>query len=217
MQDQPFGLSAPVPAIYPLLADHQRNERWPKQNLFAVLLEWMVRFNIAFKLNIPEIALCIDRLRITRYGHFRYGHNGFGLKGEIAINERYLSDQRPSWQILGTLLHELLHAWQQEHGTPGRGNYHNAEFREKALQLGLIIDRRGVTQYAETSPFKDLLAEHGVDISELPRPVMRQAGESKLKKWVCGCGFGVRVAVADFRARCLECGQVFRRVNSNRR
>ncbi len=34
-------------------------------------------------------------------------------------------------------------------------------------------------------------------------------GDSKLKKWSCGCPVNVRVAVADFRAVCLDCGEQF--------
>jgi hypothetical protein len=201
---------AAAPAIYPLLAGHQRSEPWAGQKLIAELQGWAERFNVAFKLNVPEIALCLDRLHVNRYGHFRYGHNGFGLKGEIAVNIRYLFGERASWEVLGTLLHELLHAWQQVHGTPGKGNYHNRQFRTKALGLGLIIDRRGVTDYAADSPFKELLRRYGVALPdyEFAPVTRRQKGESKLKKWSCRCT-NIRVAIADFQARCLKCDHVF--------
>lgn len=197
--------------IYPLLADHQRSESWSGQPLIALLQSWVERFNVEFKLDIPEIVLCLDPLPANRFGQFRYGHNGFGLKGEIAINARYLTDQRAIWEILGTLLHEMLHGWQQVHGTPGKRNHHNIEFRDKARDLGLVIDRRGVTGYAADSPFKALLRNHGIDVpaSEV-LPIARPTrGRSKLKKWSCGCT-NVRVAVADFRAQCLKCNGVFR-------
>ncbi len=61
----------------------------------------------------------------------RHGHNGFSLLGEIAINSPHLATQ-DSWQVLETLFHELLHAWQQGHGRPGKRNYHNHELRGKA-------------------------------------------------------------------------------------
>ena len=201
-----------VPAIYPLLADHQRSEEhWAGQTLNAELQTWVNRFNVEFKLDIPEIVLCLDPLSISRYGHFRYGYNGFGLKGEIAINTRYLTDQRSIWEILGTLLHEMLHAWQQVYGTPGKRNHHNAELRRRAATLGLVIDRRGVTGYSAESPFKELLRQYGLAVPETDiLPVTRRPpSKSKLKKWSCGCT-NVRVAIADFRARCLKCQQEFR-------
>jgi hypothetical protein len=198
--------------IYTALAKHHRDEAWGGQELIAGLQTWADRFIAEFKLDIDDIALCIDQLSINRYGHFRRGHNGFGLRGEIAINSRYLTGERELWEVLGTLLHELLHAWQETHGTPGKRNHHNAEFQAKARELGLNIDRRGVTGYAADSPFKELLRKCGVSVPdyETKPPATRPRGESKLKKWSCGCTTA-RVAVADFRARCLKCGNEFKR------
>ena len=139
---------------------------------------------------------------------FAYGHNGFGLKGEIIINRSHLKGE--FWEVLGTLLHELLHGWQQAHGKPGRGNYHNKEFRDKAASYGLLIDHRGVTQYVPESRFFELLKRHGIRPPELSQPTVtgRVAGRSKLRKWSCGCT-NVRVGVRTFSARCLLCNRVF--------
>ena len=200
--------------VYLVLAQHQTAEQWNGRAFVAVLLTWAVRFNVEFKLDIPELALCLERLPCNQYGRFRYGHNGFGLKGEIAMNTRYLIGHRAFWEILGTLLHEMLHAWQQAHGTPGKRNHHNAEFRQKAATVGLLIDERGVTGYAARSPFKELLAAHEVTtpVEEiLPRAPL-EPGKSKLNKWSCGCT-NIRVAVSDLQAQCLKCGQLFRQEN----
>lgn len=207
------GFDAATENIYSALAKHQRDEAWSGQELVAGLQGWAARFIVEFKLDIGDIALCIDRLPSTRYGHFREGHNGFGLKNEIAINARYLSGERQVWEVLGTLLHELLHAWQQQHGTPGKRNHHNAEFQAKARELGLVIDRRGVTGYLASSLFKELLRKFGVSVPdvETKAPEARPRGDSKMKKWSCGCTTA-RVAIADFRARCLKCGNEFSRV-----
>src|ERR1700722_12491399 len=98
-------------SIYEGLATHQRSEAWHSREFMVWLQTWTGRFNAEFNLGLTEIALRVDTLPRTCYGHFRLGHNGFGLKGEIALNSRYLTD-RPPYQVLGTLLHELLHAWQ---------------------------------------------------------------------------------------------------------
>jgi hypothetical protein len=197
-------------SIYAVLAKHQRDEAWDRRKTVADLQEWVARFIDEFKLAIPEIALSVDPLPANRYGHYRQGHNGFGLRGEIAINTRYLD--RALWEVLGTLLHELLHAWQDVNGTPGKRNHHNAEFQAKARELGLVIDSRGLTGYSANSPFKDLLGKHGVlaPAHEIVAPKAPPRGDSKMKKWTCGCTT-VRVAVADFRARCLKCEKEFKR------
>jgi hypothetical protein len=203
-------LDSATQTIYAVLARHQRNEGWDRRELVAGLQAWAARFIDEFRLDVTHIALCVDPLPRTQYGHYREGHNGFGLRGEVAINARYLS--RDLWEILDTLLHALLHAWQEEHGTPGKRNHHNAEFQAKARELGLVIDGRGLTGYAANSPFKDLLRECGVRVPahEVVAPKERPRGESKMKKWTCGCTT-VRVAIADFRAQCLKCGKEFKR------
>lgn len=197
--------------IYRNLAHHQQQESWFARDLVVVLQEWAERINVEFKLHIPQITIRVDVLKRSCFGHFRYGHNGFGLRGEVAINARYLNN-RPGWQVLGTLLHELLHAWQQAHGTPGKGNYHNYEFRNKALMYGLVIDRDGHTRYLEDSAFTALLRRHGVHVPPLEilsAPPSRERGESKLKKWSCKCT-NVRCA-KELKARCLACGHEFHR------
>lgn len=198
-------------SVYDALADHQRSQDWLLKALFTELQRWVGIYDVEFNLQIPSISLCVDSLSRRCLGHFRYGHNGFGLEGEIAINHRYL-EQREFWQVLGTLLHEMLHAWQQTHGTPGKGNYHNVQFRHKAHAYGLIVERNGVTQYEQENPFTKLLRKHGIVVPHIPKPTTRCRGSSKLKKWSCGCT-NVRVAVSSFRAKCLACGNIFVRAN----
>jgi hypothetical protein len=202
-----------VKDVYAALSEHQTAWDWEKQELFQELHRWAKLFADEFKLQIPQVAICVEPLNRRRYGHFRPGPNGFGLCSEIAINQRHLGD-RPFWKTLGTLLHEELHAWQQVHGRPGQNNYHNKEFRRKAESLGLLIDSNGSTQYTNPSPFEQLLHRHGITVPNMvPVEVPRRHGSSKLKLWRCRCT-NVRVAVSDFRALCLKCDQNFERVDS---
>ena len=200
--------------INDILARHQQAEAWQYRDLAAALHVWAERFAVQFKLDIPKVILRLARLNRQCYGHFAPFHNDFGLAREIAINLHYVGEEkRPFWQVLRTLLHEQIHLWQHLHGEPGSGgrwHYHNAEFRRKAEVCGIIVNPRGVTEgEVPDGPFVRLLAEHGVHVPEIPLPARgREAGTSKLKKWSCGCT-NVRVAVARFRARCLNCGREF--------
>ena len=65
-----------------------------------------------------------------------------------------------------------------------------------------------------------LLKKHGVvfnhsidfdGIINIP-PKIKPKGKSKLKKWTCGCT-NVRVAVKEFEAKCLKCGNEFELVS----
>jgi hypothetical protein len=208
-------------SVYSALDEHQKTLTLSaEQQLLAggfgldgwlkELQRWKEIFTFEFKLTIPPVAFCIKSTRANCLGYFRPGHNEFGLTREIAINRRYLLNREP-WGVLGTLLHELLHAWQDKYGKPGKRNYHNAELRDKALQYGLLIDPKGVTNYEPDSLFMDLLKKYGVQVpAALPLVITsRGGGNSKLKKWTCACGTNVRVAVAHFRALCLNCKQEF--------
>jgi len=202
------------------LKQHQTSTKdWEYRALLAEIHTWAERFNVGFKLNIPVPAIVLDRLRGQCLGHFRSGRNAWGLKDEVAI-DRVHATSGDFWQALGTLLHELIHLWQQQHGNPPSNNnfnYHNRQYRDKALAFGLVVDRWGHQRYApEKSPFLALLAQYGVEVPALP-PVEQQRitttrlNSSKLKLWQCKCPVRVRVARTDFLAKCLVCGHIFER------
>jgi len=186
-------------------------EDWSYRELAVLLHEWAERFNEEFALGLETPAIQIDRAPRRVIGTYRRGRNGLGLRHEITVNTRHLD--QPLAEILDTLLHELLHEWQDLHGTPGKRNYHNVEFRNKAGSYGLIIDRQGRSLGVAPGLFLNLLGKHGVDTTVLT-PVATVArkylsGESKMKKWSCGC-INVRAAV-ELKARCLDCGALFKR------
>lgn len=54
---------------------------------------------------------------------------------ELCLNPDHF--ERTTEQILSTLVHEMCHVWQQEHGKPGRGGYHNLEWARKMFEVGL--------------------------------------------------------------------------------
>jgi hypothetical protein len=198
------------------LRQHQRRATaWQFSGQVSDLHRWARRMISEFKLDVGVPTLLIDPLR-HRYGHYRCGRNGFGLIDEVAIDQRHLC-RTQYWRVLGTQLHELLHAWQQHHGKPSLRNHHNGQFRAKARQLGLIIDRRGFTQYEPgETPFLRLLLRYGVRIDDpvdlgpaASHRILPLGPGSKLRLYMCGCPVRVRVAKSRFNARCLDCGELF--------
>jgi hypothetical protein len=184
---------------------------WRHRELADTLHLWAERFAVEFKLDIPTPAIQIDRIHATAMGTYRPGRNGFGLKHEITINTRFLT-MHFSEQLL-TLFHELLHEWQDIHGSSGKRNYHNHEFRQKALACGLLVDERGITR-VQAGHFTEFLDNHAVAADPLLSagnvPMHKRTGDSKLRKWSCGCT-NVRCAV-DLRACCGRCGNNFQRM-----
>jgi hypothetical protein len=55
---------------------------------------------------------------------------------EIAINANSMieGDEIELFQVL---IHEMSHQWQENYGSPGRGGYHNREWADKVLEIGL--------------------------------------------------------------------------------
>lgn len=103
---------------------------------------------------LPGVFFTMPRHR-GAYGYFRpYGFcertytetgdrmpPGFKVH-EIAIMPDAMHD-RPDREILSTLVHEMCHLRQQEHGTPSRGGYHNREFARMMQFAGLQTSSLG--------------------------------------------------------------------------
>lgn len=194
------------------LRDHERGTGdWKWARLASMMHEWTERFNVEFKFDVSVPAIQLEAIPFRTLGTYRPGRNGFALRDEITINSRH-ADQ-PLFDLLTTLLHELLHQWQDVHGRPSKHNYHNAEFRKKASSLGLVVNARGET-YVTPGPFELLLQRYGVEVvaSDASSFIASSitAPGSKLKKWSCSCT-NVRCAV-ELAAVCAHCGDWFVRV-----
>ncbi|MFH1023490.1 MAG: SprT-like domain-containing protein [Planctomycetota bacterium] len=214
------------------LRRHSTNvpEKWDHIGWMEFCYRWLDLFaGKFFETPLPPCVISFDRTRITRRGHFVLGRNGYGVEYAININSVYLSE-KDRVRILVTLIHEMVHARQYDlvkNGiarklrSAGSRNYHGKFFVDTMRNIGIECDSKGHT-LGYGDPFIQFLRENGI---EEARPVpkvepMAPLGMglvtgpgSNLKKWVCNCGYGVRVAIEDFRAKCLACGTVFRRAD----
>ena len=212
-----LGASVPSPSaqgepINQVLREHQEAlGDWDFSADIRELHRFAEEMIFEFKLEIPIPCLSVEKLR-GAYGHFRHGRNGFGLRDEIAIDRCHLKGNA-RWRILGTLLHELLHSWQEHHGKPGKANYHNRPFRQKARSFGLIVDETGCTDFdlSAVSPFAGFLEKHQVQVPAVQPIVPAVAAKtgSRLKLYECSCGVKVRVGRSRFNALCLDCHSPF--------
>jgi hypothetical protein len=67
--------------------------------------------------------------------------NGAQMIHEISLNPDVLC--RGPEESLGTLVHEMTHQWQQDHGEPPRRCYHDREWADKMQEIGLIPSNTG--------------------------------------------------------------------------
>ncbi|RJR10342.1 hypothetical protein C4588_03340 [Candidatus Parcubacteria bacterium] len=188
---------------------------WALNDLAWELYWWADLFNTAFfmKQPVPVPAISFEKTRVTMLGHYVIGRNAFGLKENINLNRAHLS--RPLWEILATLLHEMTHSWQANHGKPSNSWFHNKEFRDKLLSFGVLSDQKGC-HITVGDPFVFLLKKHGVIFDQndgpgglIVPPKEKPKGKSKLKKWQCSCGQRARVGKKEFFATCDLCHQGF--------
>ena len=192
---------------------------WALNDLASELYWFVDFFNIAFFKGqpVPVPAISFERTNINNLGHYVLGRNSLGLLENININRVHLN--RPLYDILATLIHEMCHAWQKIYGTPSKSWFHNKEFQFKMLELGIICDNKGC-HLGLGDPFVFMLKKHSISFTnmfdldgfiKIP-PKAKPKGKSKLKKWTCGCT-NIRVAISDLEAKCLKCGNMFELVS----
>ncbi|MHB1225144.1 MAG: SprT-like domain-containing protein [Gemmatimonadaceae bacterium] len=122
------------PVSRPLSA-HRRTPRTAAADemLARELYDWYERYNARhFGGALSPVAIRVSRRMKTRLGHYT-ARSSPGEPAEIAISRSHV--QRHGWEeARHTLLHEMVHQWQDECGHPID---HGATFRAKAREVGI--------------------------------------------------------------------------------
>jgi hypothetical protein len=118
----------------PMRRERTRPEDEP---LAERLTAWHASFNDEhFGGKLKSVPVRVSRRMKSRLGHYTAAQHG--APGEIAISWRHL--RRHGWdEALHTLLHEMVHQWQDE---TGRAIDHGAGFRAKARDVGIAAAAR---------------------------------------------------------------------------
>ena len=123
-------------------------------------------------------------------------------KPQIFISPRLAE----SIQVLGTLLHELVHA------TIGCQFGHRKEFSQAARKVGLVGPPTATTVGDELRPLLQAYVERvGVYPHAAIQPKVKAKAGSRLRLYQCACEPPIKVRVASdvFQARCLVCCTLF--------
>lgn len=120
------------------LSDQPRRKRNPERthpadvSLIRELAHWHVEYNRErFGGALREIPIRISRRMKSRLGH--YSPASDGCEPEIVLSRRHI--RRDGWpEALHTLLHEMVHQWQDEQGFVVD---HGPSFRAKARAVGI--------------------------------------------------------------------------------
>jgi hypothetical protein len=85
-----------------------------------------------FENALHPVVIRVSRRMKNRLGHYMMATKN-GLPAEIAISLRHI--RRDTWEeVLHTLVHEMVHQWQDEKGLPID---HGQHFRAKARAVGI--------------------------------------------------------------------------------
>ena len=118
----------------------------PTTEFYAALQCAFDHFNAElFEGKLPH---CLITLRsASRVYGYHHADRFISSKGEM-IDELGLHPGfftlRPIESVLSTLVHEMVHHWQQHFGTPSPSNAHNQEWSRKMESLGLMPSDKGM-------------------------------------------------------------------------
>lgn len=124
----------------------------PTKQIYAELVKAYDHFNkILFENKLPSCLITVQRTN-NAYGFFS-ADRWQGVKGtttdEIALNPQHFNS-RSTEEVLGTLVHEMVHLWQHHFGKPGRTSYHNKQWAQKMKLVGLTPSDTGKPGGKET-------------------------------------------------------------------
>lgn len=93
---------------------------------------------------IKDCVIVITR-KSRVMGHFSYKrwyHKDEKDTDELAVNPSQFH-KYPLIEICQTIVHEMVHAWQYHYGKPSNRGYHNKQFAEKMIEVGLMPSSTG--------------------------------------------------------------------------
>lgn len=118
----------------------------PTAEFYDKLSEAVEFFNKElFDGQLPKLMITVQRTNKSM-GFFSPDRwvNADGQRAhELAINPAHLASNT-LLELFQTICHELCHLWQYTHGTPPRPGYHNAEWRDKMIEIGLQPSSTGL-------------------------------------------------------------------------
>ncbi len=166
------------------------------------------------------------------YGHYTL-YDAWSVDGEKGMREINLGAgtlARPIEEVAATLLHEMVHYFNDLHGVKdcSRGNtYHNKNFRNAAEARGLQIEHHSTYGWSITRPGDELLQLcldndlRDIRLNRIDGFFARMGGsgthdgsftsgpsatkKSSSRKYVCPCCGMIVRATKEVRVSCMDC------------
>jgi predicted SprT family Zn-dependent metalloprotease len=139
-----------------------------------------------------------------------YGRDTDDKTDEINLNADTFTG-RTDKQILSTLVHEMCHLWQHHYGKSSRNGYHNKEWFNKMIEVGLIPTGLGqkVSHTIDSNNFFDLICNRLLNTNGFKLKWQSRASASTNKakiKYSCTiCGINAW-GKPELNLVCGDCG-----------
>jgi len=141
--------------------------------------------------------------------------NGNEQKAEISMNPSKMKGYSHE-EIMATFVHELCHFWQDLHGSPGKKGYHNQEWANKMLEVGLkpINNKNGKQtgmsmhhSIIEDGRFAKLVKDlpDNLKLPFLGLATGKSAVKNGYKKWMCPFCNQICRAKETSQIACVPC------------
>ena len=118
----------------------------PTQAQFEAYQKIFDYFNQAlFHDSLPDCMLRFSRHK--KGNHKQFTAEGWEGKAGQKMPEISLSlksvRERPPQEVMGMLVREMVHLWQETYGNPSRKGYYNREWADRMEEVGLIASKYG--------------------------------------------------------------------------
>lgn len=137
---------------------------------------------------------------------------------EILLNPE--SFDRDEKTVLSTLVHEMVHQWEQHHGHPGKNGYHNRSWANMMKVIGLHPSDTGepggrevgrrVSHYIIEGGDFDIVANEFIEqtsfsIEWIVLPKTRASKSPRKVTYRCECDQPFYANISGRKIRCLDC------------
>lgn len=194
----------------------------PTQLQFAAYQRIFDYFNLAlFDDCLPECMLTFSRRKCGTRALFspeRWRQQAGSITPEVSLNIRQLGEGT-SKTVMATLVRQMVHLWQERHGSPSRNGYFNREWAKKMEEIGLIPSHtgepgglrtgQGIMHYIEEGGrFETAFEKMPADYLWPFLPKIPASEKYTLKVMYRCIGCGTRVWGKGGLGLICECGQV---------
>jgi len=173
-----------------------------------------------FNSKLSDIIITIQtKGRKSALGWF--GANRWKNNKTEPLHEINISAEHLKVDPIGTLIHELVHAYNHVNKVKDCSGhqYHNKHFKIEAERVGLIVTYDNRVGYGITTTGSKLRGIIDLEFklqddafNVFRQEIQKNKAPTKMKKWVCYCGVIVRCAV-ELNAKCEDCNSLFEEVD----